>query len=66
MGYRVIVSTLSTGRVHRREFATLEEARCYANQFGPYGRHDHGHRVELYRTQPRTVTNHAYAQRRGR
>jgi hypothetical protein len=50
VGWRVIVSTLSTGRVQRRGFESLESARIYAAQFGPYARQDRGYRVELYRT----------------
>jgi hypothetical protein len=64
MGWRVIVSTLSTGRVQRRGFESLETARIYAARFGPYGRSDFGYRVELYRTQRRGVNSHDHTEHR--
>jgi hypothetical protein len=50
--YLVVVSSVGNGLVRRRRFASLAEARRYANRFRPWGKRPskgEGYRAELSR-----------------
>ena len=56
MPFMVVVSTVSTGRVHRRHFHRQQDAVAYAERFRPCGRRHEGYRVEIkqYRVKTRS------------